>query len=394
MLKRIAAPLILIASMMLCFNLVRADANDGVPLRGFADVSLVHRVADDSDSFQIHDIDFFLAKPLDKKINFLIELNFQPGYAGVGVDAERAYVQYVVDNWLKVAVGRYHTALGYWNETFHHGSYLQTSATRPVMGRFEDTGGLLPAHQTGIELRGNGPVGGGNLGYIFDIGNGRPPVKDPPAFYYNYNKTKSFNGLIYYEFVNGLRFGANFYVSDLPGGFTKDGGGNSTSTSGPKGKEVIGGAHLVYNSPDVEWFTEYEHMTHTYVAGTHTITTNLDGTTNDLGLAPTTNLDLLYSQFGYHLGKFTPYARFELDSTSDVDAYLNAQPDSGSPGLLATTRNYVVGTRYEFTPASALKFEVTYIKSDASIGAQMRIPDVDPNRHETVLTELNWSYGW
>ena len=40
--------------------------------------------------------------------------------------------------WFKVAAGRFHTALGYWNETYHHGTYLHTSITRPVAVRFED----------------------------------------------------------------------------------------------------------------------------------------------------------------------------------------------------------------------------------------------------------------
>ena len=123
---------------------LEAKSEEGVPLRGFSDMSYVYDSTDDSQSFRIGLVDFFLAKPIDAKTNFLVELGLEPSYAGVGIDLERSYVQYVVGPWLKVSVGRFHTALGYWNDTYHHGGYLQTSVSRPVMERFEDNGGLLP----------------------------------------------------------------------------------------------------------------------------------------------------------------------------------------------------------------------------------------------------------
>ena len=311
--------LIALAVLMIGFiSPSRADLIEGVPLRGFTDFSYIYDQSNKSNSFQLGDMDIFLAKPIDKKVNFLVELNFQPSDAGVGVDLERSYVQYVENQWLKVSLGRFHTALGYWNETYHHGRYLHTSLTRPVMVRFEDSGGLLPTHTTGLEFRGNGLVSGNNFGYIFNIGNGRGPVKDPPAFEYSYSKSKSLSGVVFYEWDSGLRLGTNAYHSQLPGGFQHNSDGtNNTQLPGPTGDEWIYGAHLVYNNPSIEFLSEYERINHKYS----------DGNTN-------TGIDTFYAQLGVHTGLLTPYARFEVNATNAPDAYFNASTGSNNPGLI------------------------------------------------------------
>lgn len=342
---------------------------DGVPLRGFTDISEVYDSSDDSHSFRVGVVDFFLAKPLDKNVNFLMELAFEPHVAGVTMDLERSYLQYTVNPWIKIAAGRFHTALGYWNETYHHGAYLHTSVTRPVMERFEDGGGLLPTHTTGIEARGNGLVGGANIGYILNFGNGRGPAQDPPSMFYSYNKTHSISGIVYGELANGLRFGPAFYTSALPGGNKLDEAGSPAADRADfpngraAGQETIYGFHLVFNSPEVEFMSEYANILHEY--GSKPVDQNPDGSRK-------TAINALYAQLGYHFGMFTPYARYEIHDTDHPDAYL-AQ-------LVQGVRYYTAGVRYELTSASALKFEYNYMNNYSG--------DHQWN------TNLNWSFGW
>ena len=374
---------------------VRAD----VPMRGFTDFGYVYDRNSNNNSFQIHDVDLFVSGNVDKKVSYVAEINFQPAFDGVSVDLERSYAQYFVNPWFKVAVGRFHTALGYWNDTYHHGAYLYTPATRPLMERFEDSGGLLPMHNTGIEIRGNGPMGSGNFGYIFNIGNGRGPVKDPPTFFNSYSKSKSVSGVAYYEMPSGLRVGGNFWRSDLPGGCNLNGDSSqNTAACGPTGAEWIYGAHVVLNTPEIEWITEYEIMLHHYFAGSIQPpgTTNAGAPFNNgvdgLGSKDTT-IHLLYSQFGYHVNeKWTPYVRYELDSPSAYDAYLNASPGYVGQGLPATMRQFVVGARYELSPGSALKFEATYMSS----GAPIYLANT-PNPSDKMTDyqgNINWSFAF
>jgi len=49
-------------------------------------------------------------------------------------------------------IGRFHSPSRYWNAIYHHGQYLQTSITRPLIEQFEDDGGVLPTHETGLML--------------------------------------------------------------------------------------------------------------------------------------------------------------------------------------------------------------------------------------------------
>ena len=48
--------------------------------------------------------------------------------------------------------GRFHSPSRYWNTAYHHGQYMQTSISRPLVEKFEDEGGVLPTHVTGLML--------------------------------------------------------------------------------------------------------------------------------------------------------------------------------------------------------------------------------------------------
>ena len=270
------------------------------------------------------------------------------------------------------------------------------------MEQFEDTGGILPTHSIGVMIRGEGDSLGGFSGYVFGLGNGRGPVKDPAASFFNYNDNSvAFMGMLYHEWSSGLRLGPNFYFSSLPGGTeqNEDGsplnagpdlrpGATNTSSSaitGPKGTESILGFHAVYSSDHVEWLNEYQWMYHTY-AGKQV---KYDGT-------PATNtvINLFYSQISYSIGRWRPYARFELDQPNGVDAYLNAYVGAINPGLLGTVRTYNLGTRFELTPSSALKLELTYTNSSVPLEQQYFVGPAVLNNKNDFSTVLNWSVGW
>lgn len=72
----------------------------------------------------------------------------------------------------QIWLGRYHTALGFWNHKFHHGTYLQPTIHRPSLIEFEHHGGVIPAHATGLTLAGNRELNGRILGYTLEFGLG------------------------------------------------------------------------------------------------------------------------------------------------------------------------------------------------------------------------------
>jgi len=76
-----------------------------------------------------------------------------------------------------VWLGRFHNPLGYWNSQYHHGSYLETSISRPAIVAFEDEIGILPAHLTGFLIEGVIEHDQQGLGYALAAAVG-PEFKD------------------------------------------------------------------------------------------------------------------------------------------------------------------------------------------------------------------------
>ena len=77
----------------------------------------------------------------------------------------------------KVWLGRFHNPIGYWNAQFHHGSYLETSISRPAIANFEDDDGVLPMHLTGLLIEGVMEHDEQGLGYSLAVAAG-PELSD------------------------------------------------------------------------------------------------------------------------------------------------------------------------------------------------------------------------
>lgn len=74
-------------------------------------------------------------------------------------------------------LGRFHNPIGYWNTQYHHGSFFETSISRPAITEYEDNGGILPMHQSGLLLEGAFNQSEHTLGYLLSIGAG-PDLRD------------------------------------------------------------------------------------------------------------------------------------------------------------------------------------------------------------------------
>jgi hypothetical protein len=309
----------------------------------------------------------FLSTNISKNVVFLSEIGFEMDSSnGTVTDIERLAVQYVKSPWLKIGMGRFHTALGYWNDNYHHGSWLHVTADRPLAYHFEDDNGILPTHAEGLEIRGEGDMGSGQLGYIFNVANGRGPRVDPPQVVNDGDSAKAANLLLYYTMpeLGNLRVGAVYYSDTLPGcsidpaapdecGFTGTG-----ATMTIKGHEKITGIHLAYAPGNLEAIMEYFVLDHTFDSGETDAKVNAG-----------------YAQVSYSLGDWTPYFRYDLVEVPDkkLDAYTNLQGK--------TTAN-VLGVRFELDTTSALKFEMTDKQS----------VDIAQNKTKNRDLVANWSF--
>lgn len=78
---------------------------------------------------------------------------------------------------LQLWLGRFHSPFDYWNSQYHHGVHLQSSVHRPGIVEYEDHGGVLTNHTTGIKIDGSTPYGDGVFNYSLALGTA-PIVKE------------------------------------------------------------------------------------------------------------------------------------------------------------------------------------------------------------------------
>ncbi len=122
----------------------------------------------ETQGFALGQFDFYGTVQLDERTRAFFEYVFEDG----GADVERLWVQRSFGHALRLALGRFHNPVGYWNRHFHHGALLMDTVTRPRFLEFEDApGATLPMHAVGLLASGELPAGPGLLGYELAVGN-------------------------------------------------------------------------------------------------------------------------------------------------------------------------------------------------------------------------------
>jgi hypothetical protein len=88
------------------------------------------------------------------------------------VEIERLQLSWKLGDRARLWLGRYHNPIGDWNAEYHHGTFLQTSISRPGIVEFEHEGGVLPVHIVGALLEGYTTHAGSVWRYDIAIGAG------------------------------------------------------------------------------------------------------------------------------------------------------------------------------------------------------------------------------
>lgn len=294
---------------------------------GFGDVSyVVNDRHDEHNSFALGQLDLFvtsqLAEDLDVLGEIVIESNDENAF---GTEIERLQLNYRPRDWFNVSAGRYHTAIGYYNTAFHHGTWLQTAVGRPLLFAFEDDHGILPIHNVGLSVNGQIPSGALGLRYVFEVGNGRhySAADEPVLNVADDNDHKALNlGLTARpDGVPGLQLGVSAYHDTL----TPDGL--------PRIDQTILVGHVVWQRPKFEWLNEVFWFRHGPAAG---------GATHAVAA---------YSQAARQWGRYRPYLRYQYTYADRADLIFS---NFGGAGLL---HGPSVGLRYDFSPLAALKFQ-------------------------------------
>jgi hypothetical protein len=293
----------------------------------------------DTNHFALGELDLFLVSQLSDRFSFLTDVLFEfYSNRDTRVDVERLLIMYEHANWLSVSAGRGHTAIGYWNRAYHHGTFLWTTASRPLIFEFEDEGGILPLHFVGIEASGTIETQKGLIGYTTTLSNGRGRNPGDIQLTDDLNDSKMVGLELVWRpsHVRDLAVGASFVYDDIP------------SDPGEREKldEYIAGGYVAYTGRSLEVLVEGQYIRHEDGSGYD----NYGG----------------YAQISYKLGDWTPYYRFDLLEIDGGDPFYASVPEA------IDTRQHTVGFRFDWTSFLALKLEYRRVNStgrNASIAA-------------------------
>jgi len=308
-------------------------------IRGFGDFGLYGGTQNgQTASFSIGQINLFITSNLSERFKFLTELVFEVQQNNTfQAVPERVLLEWSLNDYFKLAAGRYHTAIGYYNTAYHHATWFQTATERPYIFEYEDEGGILPIHIVGLEASGQIPSGKLGLNYVAQVGNGRSrdPLVEPVQNYVDDNSRKSVNVALFArpDSIPGLQVGFSAYHDVL-----------STSTSS-RIDETIMDASAVMIRPKFEWLNEALMIRHA-PTGQHVFET-----------------PAFYSQISKRFGMYRPYLRYQ---------YINASSEEPVFPQVGLRTGPSVGIRFDPTASVALKlqYDHTLLRRQSGIDGQ------------------------
>jgi hypothetical protein len=300
-------------------------------IRGFSDVTLHgDNGKGDTTSFSIGQVDLFITSNVSDRLKFLSETVFEAGQDNnFGVDIERILLTYSFNDYLNIGVGRFHSAIGYYNTAYHHSTWFQTTTGRPFLFEFEDGGGILPIHNVGATISGRLPSGSLGLHYVAEVGNGRAsdslvnPNVNAVQNVVDENNGKSVNFEVFArpEAIPGLETGFSVYRDNL------------YPTNLPKIGQEIFDAFVVYAGPRFEWLNEALLIRHAPEGG-HIFDT-----------------PGFYTQISRRWGLYRPYFRYQ---------YVNVSPHEPLVSYVGLRHGPSVGLRYDIADFAAVKLQYDY----------------------------------
>ena len=296
---------------------------------------------EDRNFFALGDLDFFITSQISERISFLTETLFEIKEDETVLDIERLFIKYTVADFLNITVGRTHTALGYWNQTFHHGFWLQTTIDRPDVYEFEDEpGSILPVHAVGIELTGMHDFGPFDLDYTFNVANGRGDMVGDVQLVSDKNDSKAVALMITIkpDIIPGLFFGGNFYLDDIP----------KSSKHGDIDELIVGG-HMGY------LYNNWEFLLEGF---------NIEHDDDDVSKRKFSTWGA-YTQLAYRFGQWKPYYRYDILQRNKRDPFYLTSFDEPT----GEAKRHTIGFRYDLTTFNAIKLEYNHL--DAGKGGNM-----------------------
>jgi hypothetical protein len=314
------------------------DVAPRMSIHGFADVTAFAYFDHASDGtsssenyFALGELNLFIVSHLADNLSFVAEVVFESGTENdFSAEVERFLIKYTVSDKFWFSLGRHHTALGYWNEAFHHGLLLQPTIARPEGLKFEDHGGILPVHSVGIAMGGRAFRGPWGFEYCANIGNGRGVDSHDVQTAKDLNDQKSITLRLTgsHETSRRILFGPMIHLDRIPADPTIPGREGEMT-------ERIYGAFATYLGERFELISEYYHVRHE------------DLLTRAVFTSPTYFLTAVWNT-----GKLKPYAAYDRLDLDRADPFYDSE--------ITALKRILAGVRWDINSFNAIKFELRH----------------------------------
>lgn len=288
-------------------------------IRGFVDVTASYN---EKSTFGFGEQDLFITSAINDRISFLGETVFK--YDGesnteFGISIERVIITYNLAGNNNLVMGKIHTPINYWNDTYHHGRVFFPTIDRPLLFGAN----IIPLHNVGVGFEGR-DLGRLKFGYNLFVGNGfdASEVADN-------DNGKSVTAAFHIKPVNRLRIGLSYYYDVIS-----------------KGAEAHGriidhqiNQHLI-SASIARFGKKLELLTEATSGLNHT---------DSLG---TKNTIAAYAYAGYRIKeKYVPYVRYDNIRYQDNEMFYMGK----------NVQSLVTGCRYEISHLAVVKLEYQHI---------------------------------
>jgi hypothetical protein len=279
-------------------------------------------------NFYTGDFDLLLTARINDRASVLSEIVFgEQDAQQYGVDLERVLLKYDYNDHLRMSFGRYQTGIGYYNTAFHSGSWLQTTADRPLIMEFASNGGLLPTQAVGMSFTGSIPSERLGLSYIAEYGSSdtvHPDLNTGVLNDENNGNHINFGLFARPDSIPGLQIGASIYHDRI-----------SDFARGPSvrlGQTIVNG-HVVFFRHGIEFLNEGFLIRHTYQQGSVVY-----------------NMPAFYSQISKQFGRIRPFFRYQYIDAVEGSIFRDVGRRQG-PSF---------GARYDFNDFIAFKAQLDH----------------------------------
>ncbi|HEX8425490.1 hypothetical protein [Hymenobacter sp.] len=328
--KKYRLVILLTASLILCS--IQKIAAQRTQIRGFVDAYSYYQ--DGKANFGLGEQDLFITSEITERLSFLGETVVKYSFdspTDFDISIERIILKYNYAGNHSILLGKHHTPVNYWNDTYHHGRVFFPTVDRPLI--FSQ--GIIPLHTTGVSLQGQN-LGRVRFGYDVMVGNGlgSGDVADNNFF-------KSLTVAMHVKPTDGMRLGASIYHDVISKGSMIHNHSNGVSTMAlAKINQNIMTGSISYN--DSIFSKKYELLAESSMA------------VNKSDSLGTQNTIASYAYAGIRLtDKIIPYIRVDDIHYRKQEVYY----------LDKNTQSFVGGLRYELSYLAVFKLEYQHIKN-------------------------------